>query len=423
MNKKTAAVTFSIAMICLLFECTPPVTETPATEPRKLTASDAATSDSFGRCVAISDDYVLVSADSEDGAGANRGAAYLFYRHQGGTDNWGEIKKLMASDAEDGDCLGSSVALMGTYAVVGADCEDGAGTDRGAAYLFSRDKGGADNWGEIKKLTASDAADDDYFGNSVAIWGDYVLVGAYFADTSAGPDRGTAYLFYRNQGGADNWGEIKKLTSSSAGFGDYFGNSVALCDEFALVGAYAENGAGIDRGAAYVFYRYQGGIDNWGEQKKLTAGDGENGDYFGNSVALYGDYALVGACDEDGAGVDRGAAYIFHRNMGGPSKWGEVKKLTASDGTNGDGFGISTALFGDDVIVGAMCKTTPYGEAYHFSRNQGGADNWGEVKQFTPEESENHGAFGCSVTLSSSTVLVGAFGEGVGGSVYVYKRE
>ena len=113
---------------------------------------------------------------------AHRGAAYLFARNQGGGNNWGQVTKLTASDAENDDYFGASVAISGDTLVVGADLEDGDGNVRGAAYLFERNQGGADSWGQVRKLAASDAENGDHFGNSVAISGDTVVVGALAED-------------------------------------------------------------------------------------------------------------------------------------------------------------------------------------------------------------------------------------------------
>jgi hypothetical protein len=220
------------------------------------------------------------------------------------------LQRLTASDAADGDYFGRSVAVSGDTAVVGAIYEDGLGSNRGAAYLFARNEGGADNWGQVKKLTASDAADGDYFGRAVAISGDTLVVGAHGKD-GTGSDRGAAYVFARNQGGMDNWGQVRKLTASDAADEDYFGYSVAINVDTAVVGAHSENGAGSDRGAAYVFKRNRGGMENWGQVQKLRASDAANEDYFGQAVAISGDQIVVGAYGEDGAGTDRGAAYVF----------------------------------------------------------------------------------------------------------------
>jgi hypothetical protein len=389
-----------------------------ASDIRKLTASDATDVDYFGWSVSISGDHAIVGAYFKDGAGTNRGAAYVFSRNHGGTDNWGEVTKLTASDAADYDNFGFSVSISGDYAIVGADSEDGAGTNRGAAYVFYRNHGGTDNWGEVTKLTASDAADDDYFGWSVSISGDHAIVGAKSED-GAGTWRGAAYVFSRNQGGTDNWGEVTKLTASDTADNDWFGYSVSISGDYAIVGADSEDGAGTDRGAAYVFYRHQGGTDNWGEVTKLTASDAADYDNFGVSVSVSGDYAIVGADLEDGAGTARGAAYVFYRNHGGTDNWGEVTKLTASDTADTDLFGRSVSISGDYAIVGAYGENgagADRGAAYVFYRNHGGTDNWGEVTKLTASDTANNDWFGFSVSISGDYAIVGAHYEDVAGT-------
>jgi hypothetical protein len=214
----------------------------------KLTAGDAQNADFFAESVAVSGDYAITGAY---GAG-DEGAAYIFYRNQGGGGNWGQAKKLVSGDPVNSGSFGRSVAISGNYAIVGANQEGAAFSCRGAAYVFYRNQGGPDNWGQVKKLTASDAEDQDQFGISVAISGDYVIVGAQY-ENGAGSMSGPAYIYYRNQGGSDNWGEVTKLSASDAEDGDYFGGSVAISGNFAIVGAYSEDGAGMDRGAAYLY--------------------------------------------------------------------------------------------------------------------------------------------------------------------------
>ncbi len=204
------------------------------------------------------------------------------------------------------------------------------------------------------KITASDAAEVDQFGHSVAIAGDTAIVGARFNDDAGGGDSGSAYIFDRNQGGTDNWGQVLKLTASDAAAGDFFGNSVAIAGDTAIVGAYQNDDAGSASGSAYIFARNQGGADNWGQVLKLTASDAAAGDQFGYSVAISGDTAIVGALLNDDAGGDSGSVYIFDRNQGGADNWGQVLKLIASDAAGNDFFGVSVAIAGDTAIVGAL---------------------------------------------------------------------
>ncbi len=387
-------------------------------EVKKLLASDAQANDLFGASVAVSGDIAVVGAYWEDAAGSDAGAAYILQRNEDGADNWGEVTKLTASDAQAGDQFGFSVAVSGDTTVVGASAEDAGGTQAGAAYVFQRDQGGADNWGEVKKLTASDAQAGDTFGRSVAVSGGTAIVGAHQAQASSG-NAGTAYVFQRDQGGTDNWGEVKKLTASDAQANDLFGASVAVSADIAVVGAYREDAGGTDAGAAYVFQRNEDGADNWGEVTKLTASDAQAGDWFGFSVALSGDTAVVGARREDAGGSNAGAAYVFQRDQGGADNWGEVKKLTASDAQASDEFGISVAVSGDTAVVGAQEEDTAgsrAGATYTFHRDQGGADNWGEVKKLLASDAQAGDKFGASVAVSGDTVVVGANTEDAGGS-------
>ncbi|MFQ5616567.1 MAG: hypothetical protein ACE5GO_08925, partial [Anaerolineales bacterium] len=159
------------------------------------------TFDSFGFSVAADGNTIVVGAYGDDACCADAGAAYVFERDQGGAGSWGEVTKLTASDAAAGDEFGVSVAISGDTIVVGARFNDGGGSDAGAAYVFEHDQGGAGNWGEVKKLTASDAATGDEFGGSAAISGNHLVVGS-FRDDDAGADSGAAYVFERDQGGA-----------------------------------------------------------------------------------------------------------------------------------------------------------------------------------------------------------------------------
>ncbi|MBU1695026.1 MAG: FG-GAP repeat protein, partial [Verrucomicrobia bacterium] len=178
------------------------------------------------------------------------------------------------------------------------------------------------------KLTASDGAAGDRFGYAVAVAGDTAVVGAYSNQTG----QGAAYIFYRDEGGAGNWGQAAKLTASDGAAGDEFGYAVCITGDTVVVGARHDDDGGADAGSAYVFYRDEGGADNWGQVKKLTASDGAAGDEFSYSVSVEGDTAVIGAPFDDDAAAAAGSAYVFYRDQGGTDNWGQVKKLTASDG-------------------------------------------------------------------------------------------
>jgi hypothetical protein len=207
------------------------------------------------------------------------------------------------------------VAVSGDTVVVGAYHDEvGGNLQRGAAYVYARNQGGApDHWGAVTKLTAFDGAAYDYFGLSVAISGDTVVIGASGADVDGRNNQGAVYVFARNRGGADQWGQVRKLTVSDGAAGDFFGDSATISGDTLVVGAaYADVSGRIGQGAAYVFARNEGGADNWGQVRKLTAADGAVNDLFGYSAALSGDTLVVGALNaEIGGNSGQGAAYVY----------------------------------------------------------------------------------------------------------------
>ncbi len=362
----------------------------------KLTASDATIEYRFGSSVGISEDTVIVGAPNSFAAGLFAGSAYIFQRDKGGAVDWREVTILTASDAGDFEFFGSSVAISGDTAIVGA-----RGDRSGAAYIFQWHEHGRNEWEEVAKLTASDAEVDDRFGYSLAIEGDTAIVGAW-GNSDAGDTSGSAYVFQRDEGGRDAWGEVVKLTASDAGRKDRFGLSVGISGDTAIVGAYGDNDAGGDSGSAYVFRRDEGGPGNWGEEVKLTASDAARGASFGWSVAISRDVAIVGA--------GSGSAYVFHRVEGGVDDWDEVAKLTASDAASGDWFGYKVSVSGDTAIVAASRNDDAgrnSGSAYIFRRDEGGTDNWGEVMKLTASDAAMEDEFGTSVAISGDTAIAG----------------
>ncbi|MCK7476223.1 MAG: FG-GAP repeat protein [Candidatus Moduliflexus flocculans] len=307
--------------------------------------SDGADYDNFGISVALGGDFAVVGSPGDDDEGTNAGAAYIFAKIEGGADGWGEVAKLVASDAVAGDLFGVSVDISGDYVVVGATGEDGAGTNRGAVYIFYRDQGGADAWGQVARVRAAGAADEDDFGISVAIDGDTLIVGAegYDGDTN---QEGAAYVYRKDQGGANVWGQVVRLVSDDPGDTDQYGFSVDISDDVAIVGSPGEDGAGSNRGAARVYARDLGGADAWGLVKKILAADQSDDSWFGTSVAVRGTRVVAGAPWADGGGTNRGAVYIFGQNEGGTDAWGQVKSLAASDTRDDDLFGFDVALYG-----------------------------------------------------------------------------
>ena len=303
------------------------------TEVQKITASDGAAGDRFGFTVSISGDSVVAGALNEE-------VAYIFERDEVGT--WTEVQKITASDGAEGDDFGNSVSISGDSVVVGAYRDDNDNVfQSGSAYLFERD--GAGTWTEVQKLSASDGV-TNWFGNSVSISGDRVVVGARRDNGYTG----SAYIFERDGDGV--WVETQKVTASDGDLSDDFGFTVSISGDNVVVGAYYDNYNGQATGSGYIFERDEAGT--WTEVQKLTASDGAANDYFGASVSISGDRVVVGADGTNDNGSNSGSAYIFERDEAGT--WREVKILAASDPAAYNFFGDCVSISGDSVVVGAL---------------------------------------------------------------------
>src|SRR5688572_6389166 len=308
------------------------------TEFQKLTANDPAPNDNFSYSVGISGNTAILGAWNDDRPGIpadNSGSAYIF--REGGAGSWGQIDKLTASDAGNGHNFGSSVAIDGNTAAIGAMLKG----NTGGAYVF-RDNGAGD-WMQVDTLTPDDAMTGDEFGYSIAISGNTAVVGAWRNNAS----RGKAYVFRDN--GAGDWTQIGKLTANDAMPNDRFGVSVAISGTTALVGAHFDtNASGPQTGAVYVFEESGG---TWSQVDKLLASDATFNDQFGTSISLNGNTAIIGAPGDAEGGVEAGAAYIFRRNAS--MDFEEVTKLVADDPEQSNLFGYSVGLSDEAAIVGS----------------------------------------------------------------------
>jgi FG-GAP repeat protein len=371
-----------------------PASAQPINEDIKIVASDAAAFDEFSVSVAISGTTAIVGAPFDDDGGADSGSAYLF-----DTTNWLQVAKLTASDTALFDNFGFSVAISGTTAIVGAWANNDGGADSGSAYLFETTTGL-----QVAKLTASDAAANDFFGRSVAISGTTAIVGAW-GNNDAGTGSGSAYLFDTTDGH-----QIAKLTASDAASLDIFGHSVAISGTTAIVGAWGNNDAGTDSGSAYLFDTSTGL-----QIAKLTASDAAAGDQFGSSVAISSTTAIVGAKGDNSIS---GSAYLFDTTTGF-----QIAKLTASDAAAGDEFGVSVAISGTTAIVGAWGNDDAgnnSGSAYLFDTTDGH-----QIAKLAASDAAAYDTFGGSVAISSTTAIIGAqAGDDAGtnsGSAYLFE--
>ena len=362
----------------------------------KILAEDGASEDFFGFSVAISEDTAVVGAFRADdhANGIDAGAAYVFTRSDGA---WQQQAKLTARDGQAGDTLGGNVAVSGDTAVAGAIGHDANGDNAGAVYVFERS---GDSWHQSAKLVASDGDAGDAFGQSVAISGDTIVIGAPH-DDDRGDGSGSVYVFSRT---GSNWEQKAKLAATDGSAGDLFGISVAVTADTVLIGADLNDERATDAGAAYVFTQAGG---EWVQQAKLMASDGAETDIFGVRVALFGDTALISARRDDHGvtGVDAGSAYVFTRDG---TTWREQAKLVASDSSADDRFGRDVALTEDTAWIGAMHRDD-HGEnsglLYVFKRE---GTSWHQLSKRAAEDGAPGDLLGWSVAASRDNVLVAA---------------
>ncbi len=313
----------------------------------------------------------------------------------------GETHKWLASDGAEDDAFGISVAISGTTAIVGAYQDDDLGMNSGSAYLFDTTTGL-----QRAKLLPTDGAALDSFGYSVAISGTTAIVGAWL-DADHGFQSGAAYLFDTTTGI-----QMAKLLPTDGAVQDHFGHAVAISGTTAIIGAISDDDNGSSSGSAYVFDTVTGL-----QLAKLLPNDGAQTDQFGFSVAISGTSAIVGARLDDDNGTNSGSAYIFDTTTGQ-----QVAKLMPSDGAVEDQFGVSVAISGTTAIVGAVFDDDNgsfSGSAYLFNTTTGL-----QLAKLQPSDGMALDHFGVSVAISGATAIVGAqldddYGSN-SGSVYAF---
>jgi len=328
--------------------------------PYPVVPADIEEHDWFGCCIAMDGTTAVIGApESDHNEISNVGAAYIFVHQQ--EEQWEEIAKLTASDGLAGDTLGRTAALDGDTALVSKRIYEATG----AVYVFQRNHGGPDNWGEVAKLTASDGGGNDYFGSGLAINGDLAVIGAPRVDSY----RGAVYIFHRDHGGPDQWGEVVKIPNPGDPWIESFGLSVALDGDTMLVAA-RDGYVGPCVGVVYVFEHGEGGPDDWTHVADIPAPYEEAFDEcFGSALSVEGDRAIVGAPAGFDGSPDPGTAHVFERHFGGPDHWGELFCMRNDDPTWEDHFGEALGMSGDFVIVGApnWGDQSHEGSAYMFS--------------------------------------------------------
>ncbi|GEM_PF-2258281 len=362
----------------------------------------------FGYSLDIDQGKAIIGALKGGDKSVNSGSAYILELIDG---QWKQQAKLLPSDKENEDQFGCSVAISGNYAFVGAKGEDTNGSMAGSVYVFAFEN---KNWVEKQKLQPNDISAGDYFGCSIAIFNNLLIIGAFGKDGSV-KNCGCAYLFKLE---ANKWVQKQKITASDSEIGDYFGYDVALYNNNLVIGAYCKDSKGYNSGCAYV-YSYNGTL--FIEKHKLIPNDLAVDNYFGSSVAIYENTIVVGARRNDISGNNSGSAYVFNYQQ---NRWVEIQKLVPFDAESGDYFGYSVDIYKDTILIGSRYEDKGgenVGAAYLFIYENG---SWEQNKKVQPEKLQPNNLFGSAVGIYNDILIIGAHkSNGNAGSIYIFPKQ
>ena len=359
----------------------------------------------YAYSVSINNNLAAVGAINDKQNGSYAGAVYIF-SYIAAFDSWLLDAKLLPDDGMAYQWFGTSVSLDGNRVLVGARGHySGTGPNSmpGAAYIFELSN---NTWSQTAKLSASNGLPADWFGGSVSLNGNRALIGARYA-VNNNVVTGAAYVFDLTNNITNAWVETQILTATNGNVYDFFGHSVSLEGNRALVGAIGHDHNGLEStGAAYVFSLSN---NSWTQTEKIVAQDHNVGDQFGSKVDLDVKYALISApYDDNSNGIDAGGAYIFQLFNG---ELQQMKKLIANDGEDFDNFGYSASLDGNLAVVGSYHDDTINGQwggsAYVYTHNENGSW-WSFTQKIVPNSGAASERFGQAVSLANGKIIIGA---------------
>lgn len=372
----------------------------------------------YGANVAISGNYAVVGAEHEN---EFTGSATIFFRDDNG--DWTEVQKLIAFDGQKGDWFGYSVAIHDHYIAIGAMFNDydvsgnNYSFNSGAAYVFERDQCGT--WSQVAKIVDGDRREEDLFGVTVGVFGNYVAVGSYKDDEDENEldsllDAGSVQIFRKNSFG--NWRQYQKIVSNDRKEQQWFGLTLSMHDSVLLVGTFNEYSDTLNSsviqgaGAAYI-YELNNKLNEWEYKQKIVASDRSEDAWFGRSVHVRGIKMIIGAENDSRNGEERGSAYIFQKDTLG--NWIEEAKLEAFDASNSDHFGSAVSIHHGFVMIAAETEDNNAnggayiensGSVYMYYKNNAGT--WALLRKLTESDRVANSRFGSGLAFQGNNFLV-----------------
>lgn len=316
-----------------------------------ITANDEEAGDRFGFSVSIHENTLVIGSRSDDDDGLNSGSAYVYQRNDT-TSNFTFSQKLRASTGRERDQFGFSVAVEGDHLIVGVRMDDEGGKNSGSLEYFSRPDEGSD-FAFVSRIQPDAVEKGDQFGSSLAIDGNRLFVGAR-KDNNAKTNAGAVYYFTRS---GTNWNLVQTILPSKPEDNGYFGWSISVSGSRLAVGQPARERVSRS-GKAFIHEQNEGGTNNWGVVKRIDPADANGGNRFGFSISISGTNLLVGAprLRAEVDGPRGGDARVYARNEGGTDNWGRVRHLTADNAGGGDEYGYSVLASGEQLFVGARLE-------------------------------------------------------------------
>jgi hypothetical protein len=374
-------------------------------EHKTVTPAAGTSTQRFGYALAVEGDVMVAGAPFEDTNATNAGAAFVF-RWDPVAGDWMEEQELFPSDPEALARFGSVVAISGDAIVVGAPLEDNAnGTDAGAVYVFRFDAV-AGSWSEEQKLIEPGGAAAYWFGNSVAISGDGLVVGVPNCYTT-GPNGGCAYV-YRWLGSSSGWAVDVMLEDPLAGRGERAGSVVAIENDLVLVASPTSDKAGVQNAGSVAVWRKNGSV--WSYDQELTSSHKTTDDRFGLSLAVRNGLVMVGAPLEDlsVALADSGAAYVFRHDG---TAYVEESRFTHPSPASGQRFGVDVDIDGDLAVVGALYDDTAANDAGGVFTFRRARNAWAFDQPLGASDAAANDRLGGQVALNGFQILAGADGN------------
>jgi hypothetical protein len=414
----------------------------PIVEQGELSDEPGASGEDFGEAIAVSGRTLVAGTPNHKAASTDfeQGAAYVFAASASGWAHARQIAILKAPRNQSEELFGRSVAISARTIVIGAPFREVDGhAGQGAAYVFVKPASGWSHASPPLKLTATRGQTDEFFGESVAISGNTVTIGAPGRQAAGHAGQGAVDVFAIPASRTANPTQLAQLTAPDGMANDALGISVAVSGQTVIAGADLHRVGSVEQGAAYIFVKPASGWRHARAAAQLTAEQGQARELFGRSVAIWHNTVVVGAPDHDSiapvhdsVAAEEGAAYVFVKPASGwAGSLTQTAQLAASDPGKGDQFGGALAISGATIAVGApghaTGKSTEQGAGYVFEEPPTGWENATETNELIAKDGTEGDKLGLSVALSGATLLLSAPNHEVNktraqGAVYSFRR-